>query len=156
MYYDIFKNLDKDPDYRTQAHMEHTIKMLTGKKSEEICSFNEKLSPQFVSCSLENRELVLRFRIESWMLNPAGNVHGGIIAAGCDVTMGMLFRYLRGRETGVTVALNLRYMRGLPEEDSFTVQARADKEGRNVYFISAGVYRASDHQLAAAATAEFM
>lgn len=156
MYYDIFKDIDKDPDYRTQKHMEHTIKMLTGKKSDDVHSFNEMLAPQFESCSLEDRKLALRFKIEPWMLNPAGNVHGGIIATGCDVTMGMLLRYLRGYETGVTVALNMRYMRGLSGDDSFIVQAKADKEGRTVYFISASVYRASDRQLAATASAEFM
>ena len=47
-------------------------------------------------------------------------------------------------------------MRPVTGKGNFLVKAKSDKAGRNLYFMSARVYRSSDAELAALASAEFM
>ena len=70
--------------------------------------------------------------------------------------MGMLTRYLKRRNDCVTVQMQMQFMRPVTGKGNFLVKAKSDKAGRNLYFMSARVYRSSDAELAALASAEFM
>ena len=88
------------------------------------------------------------------MLEP-GTMHGGIIATTVDLTMGSLTRFYRHTGTISTVTLGLSYMRPVRARGSVTVQARMEKLGRSVAFLSARVFDA-DGRLCVTATASFM
>ena len=144
-----------DPAYRTQEHMEQVYRILT-EPDPEGRGMNDMLAPQFESCSWEDRKLVFRYRVQSWMQNPVGNMHGGAIAAACDLTMGVLARYIKGSSASVTVHLAVEYVRGIPGDDELVVEAQAEKNGKTMHFMTAKAYRVSDGELAAFSTGEFM
>ena len=83
-------------------------------------------------------------------------MHGGMTASMCDMTMGILARYMKKSANCVTVHLDVEYMRGIPSDDNVYVTAGVEKVGKTIYFMSAKVYRASDGKLAAGAHATFM
>ena len=90
------------------------------------------------------------------MQNTGGNIHGGMLASVCDMAMGILARYMKGSADCVTVSLGVDYMRKVPADVDLLVESRVEKAGRNVYFMSARVYRMSDLKLAVTANATFM
>lgn len=122
---------------------------------EEVC-LNDCLDLEFLSCSWEQRTLTLLFRTKPWMLNSGGNMHGGMIATVCDLTMGLLACYVKGSFSCVTVHLGMEYLRGISSESDVIVEARVEKAGRNLLFMSAKVYRLPDREVASIASAEFM
>ncbi|MGN0290424.1 MAG: PaaI family thioesterase [Lachnospiraceae bacterium] len=158
MRYEVFEEdiIRIDPAYRTQEHMEHTYIEATKPSVHKMMSLNDSLEPEFVSCSWEKKMLTFRFHIKPWMLNTGGNMHGGMIASICDLTMGILVRYIKGSASCVTVHLGMEYMRGIPPTSDVVVQATAEKTGRNMYFMTAKVYRSDDGKIAASSSAEFM
>lgn len=158
MRYEVFeeKSIRKDPRYRTQEHMEWIYREATKPSAQESISLNDSLSPVFRSCSWEDKTLQLRYHNRPWMLNINGHMHGGMIASACDMTMGILVRYVKGTNNCVTASLNIDYMRGISAEEDITVEAVAEKTGRNITFLSAKVYRMSDGKMAARASATFM
>ena len=157
MKYNQFREevIRKDPDWMSQPHMERTFQYAT-----EPCdtreALNDILSPEFISCNLEEKSLVYKYRVKDWMLNTNVALHGGMTASFCDLTMGILARYFKGSVDCVTVHLAIEYMRGIPSDEEIMVEAKAEKTGRNVFFMSAKVYRQSDGKLVASASAEFM
>lgn len=158
MHYEVFNEefIQNDLAYHTQEHMERTYKEATKASTQKTMSLNDILNPEFLSCNWEKKSLTFRFHIEPWMLNTGGNVHGGMIAAISDLTMGILVRYIKGSASCVTVHLGIEYMRGIPSKGDIIVEATAEKTGRNIYFMAAKVYRFNDGKLAATASAEFI
>lgn len=158
MRYEVFEEsvIKNDPAYRTQEHMEHIYMEATKPDAHESLSLNNLLSPEFISCSWEDKSIKLLFRSKHWMLNTGGNMHGGMIASVCDLTMGILARYLKGSVNCVTVSLGVDYLRGIPADGDVIVEAKAEKAGRRVIFLTARVYRLPDRKLAATANATFM
>lgn len=158
MRYEVFDEniIRNDPAYRTQEHMERTYREAVKSSAQETLALNNELSPEFVFCSWKDQSLTFRFRNRPWMLNPGGNMHGGMTASMCDLTMGILARYMKGSIKCVTVHLGVDYMRQIPSGDNVIVEAKVEKEGKKVFFMSARVYRVSDGKLSATANATFM
>lgn len=158
MRYKIFddESIQKDPEYRTQEHMERIYREATKPSTQENISLNDALSPVFLSCNWEDKTLRLCYHNQPWMLNVNGHMHGGMVASVCDMTMGILARYVKGTNNCVTVSLNVEYMRGISSEEDITVEAEVEKAGRNIIFLSAKVYRISDGKMAARANATFI
>lgn len=158
MRYEVFDKIsdEKDSDYLTQKKMEEVFKEAAKPAPDDRLSLNDRLEPVFQSCSIEEKSVTLLFHTEPWMSNTGGSMHGGMTAALCDMTMGFLARYFKGSASCVTIHLGVEYVRGILPKGDVTVKAVAEKTGRNIYFMSAKVFRSSDGELAAFATAEFM
>lgn len=84
----------------------------------------------------------------SYMLNPQGSLHGGVIALAVDVSMGHLCHH--ALSTSVTLDVDLSFLR--PITGPARVEARLLKGGRQVVNIESRVYREDDGELAAVAT----
>lgn len=159
MRYEVFDEswFWETPDHGSQEHMERAMKVVTQRTVEQRpISFNDLLNPVFEDCSMQDASLTLRFHTEPWMGNTGGNMHGGMVAAICDLTMGLLVRYFKEMQACVTVHLSTEYARGVTMTGDVLVKATLEKAGRNIYFATAKVYRTSDGQMAALASAEFM
>ena len=158
MRYEVFKDAEvmNSLDYMTQEHMQDVFTKATMVSDDEKDSFNDRLGPEFISCDAEECSLTLLFHTEPWMCNKNGNMHGGMIASVCDLTMGLLSRYYKRTHSCSTIHLGIEYARGVSPEGNVIVKAVMEKAGRNVFFTSAKVYRSTDDCLAALATAEFM
>lgn len=158
MRYEVFEkgSLQKDPEYPSDVHMQRVIREAVMPSAQEAISLNESLSPSFLFCSWEDKLIRLLYHNRPWMLNTNGHMHGGMIASVCDMTMGLLSRYVKGTNKVVTVSLNIDYLRGISADEDIMVEAKVEKAGKNIVFLSAKVYRMSDVKMAASAMATFM
>ena len=161
MNYSIFESAEMETveGESEQEKMERVIRTVTGAdvpSEEEKLRLNDRLRPEFSSCSFDEKRLTLKYRVRDWMLNPGDTVHGGILTTACDLTMGMTVRYFRKCRTVVTAQLSMDFMGNIGDGGEFLVRAKAEKIGRRTVFTSADVIDAETGKPMAKATAIFM
>jgi acyl-CoA thioesterase len=122
----------------------------------ELQRFNEMLKPSYQGCCAEKMSLTVAYEPQLWEANPAGNLHGGIIATAFDITFGSLTRFCTGNSDALTVDLKISYMRGIPLDHPFLVTAYEDKTGQRVRFLHGELYDRVTGKLAATASTMFM
>lgn len=103
-------------DYRTkellsQDGMERSLIQFTRiLKDGTPGAFNSKITPAFVRCNFKENTMVYSFEIAPWMSNPQGSIHGGIVAAILDTTMGSLSYYMAGEKITPTITMKVDYV----------------------------------------------
>ena len=93
--------------------------------------------------------LRISFEINEMLMNPQGSLHGGIIAAVMDISMGHLLHKTAGM--GITIEMKTQYLRPALKGRAI-VEGRFIKKGRSLSFMESRLW-GSDGKLAAMATA---
>ena len=101
------------------------------------------IEPRFIRCSTEKAEALFCFKPESWLCNPAGGLHGGIIATIFDNAMGTLVATVSQTFTP-TISMDVDFMRPIRAGDDVYVLARLTKLGRSIAFLAAEMYLSED------------
>ena len=161
MNYDIFSQMEdgtltQNPEETEQSFMERMLCAIFAPSEGAPAMINEMLNPRFLQCSAEEKSLIAEFAVESWMHNPSGNLHGGILSTAVDFTVGVLARYYKRTRKMVTVNLSVNYLSAVPADSQFCVRATVDRVGRRVVFARADVYVSQSDKLAATASVTFM
>ena len=161
MNYHIFEDITGGRIVRQEQETEddfmaRVLKGAAVRSREDPQQINTMMEPEFVSCSFEKEELCYRFRAADWCLNPTGTLHGGIMAAACDITMGILARYLNKGIRAATVDLSVHYMRPVNRGEEYAVTARMKKNGKNLKYMECEARSCRGNRLLAAASAIFM
>lgn len=97
--------------------------------------FCQLLKLEYVSADVEKGELVLKHTTIREAANPAGKLHGGIIAWLMDSTMGVLSRSYTGFTRSVTMDIHVNYLRAIDIGDEMVITARITHAGRAVVNI---------------------
>ena len=97
----------------------------------------------------EKTELRITFNVNEMLLNPQGSLHGGVMAAVMDISMGHLLNKTAGM--GATIEMKIQYLRPV-RQGRVICEGRFIKKGRALSFMES---RLSDDagKLAAIATA---
>ncbi len=162
MDYQIFDKMDEGEYIQKtgetdQAYMERVMRAVVEScQDKERLNFNDIIAPEFCGCSAEDKSLRLRYRPQDWQRNPNGVLHGGIIAATIDMTLGALTKYYARDSKSVTVQLNVSFMREVSLGHPFCVIAKSDKAGRRLKFLSAELIDDITGKTAAKATSVFV
>lgn len=93
--------------------------------------------------------LRISFEVTEMLMNPQGSLHGGIIAAVMDISMGHLLHKTAGM--GITIEMKTQYLRPVLTGRA-TVEGRFIKKGRSLSFMESRLW-GSDGKLAAMTTA---
>lgn len=110
-----------------------------------ITKFNRKTWEAFAEIALDERHL-----------SPAGRVHGGVISGFVDVVCGAaVFSTLGPKDFCSTVELKVNYFRPLDAGDYLKAHARVKFRGNRVCVVLAEVFRGSEKDAVAMATATF-
>ena len=64
-------------------------------------TINSMMDMELVTADFHTKSVVLAFPVKDWQMNPAENLHGGIIATALDITMGCI-SYVSGNVGGVS------------------------------------------------------
>ena len=105
---------------------------------------NALLKAEFVSSDAEELTVTLRFPVEEWELNPAGNLHGGMSASMMDIAMGVLAHSLAEGRVCTTTSLSMQYLRPVPKGEFIIAEAKAEFAGRNMMnFTAKGMIESS-------------
>lgn len=118
--------------------MQETMKLFARRvPMESPDTFSGQMQPALVSCDEKAKSLVFSFQTESWMRNPGGAVHGGVIAEAISMTINALAWYYAGQKHNPAVSIQLSYPRpALIGKDIF-VRATAIHAGKNMAYVGA-------------------
>ena len=97
------------------------------------------LAPRFVACDAEQLRLELAYDTKSWMSNPMGVVHGGVIAILLDNSMGTLCKCLCQGSTP-TISMTLNYPRPVPLNATVHTRAHMVVFGRTSSQLTAEIF----------------
>ena len=120
-------------------------------------TFNAMLDPQLISCSFREKKLQTAVLLQSWMVNPSGNMHGGIAASVLDFTMGILSRMCNDGKLTPTVTMTIDYIRSSKAGKRLIVEAECIKHGNHLSYITAKAWNedAPDKQILSASGTYF-
>jgi len=97
-----------------------------------------------------DEKVSLQFRVYSFMLNPQGTLHGGLVATVLDIACGHLLRYFSGGPA-VTVEQKIQYIAAI-RSGKVHCTAQFLKRGRSIAFIEAQMRDESGQLIAAASS----
>ncbi len=97
-------------------------------------TFNAMLDLHLHSCDYAGRWVILTARVQPWMSNPAGIVHGGITATLLDTALGQLCRYYSGGKVIRTIQVEVSYLRAVPVGATVCIRADLHKMGAGICF----------------------
>lgn len=144
-----------DKPLYSQEHMEESIKHFIQSINNQK-KFISYVNPQFKSCDFINKELVLKFNIQEWELNPQNSLHGGITASVLDTTFGYLTHYFSENRYVTTISLTTNYLKPIWKDDTIEVHGKIASLGKNIVNLIGEINIPERNVIAATATASFM
>ncbi|OGO79641.1 MAG: hypothetical protein A2Y21_10050 [Clostridiales bacterium GWC2_40_7] len=124
-----------------QYNQKEIIDLIKRKMESHLSRFPQgvegQMKPALHSFNYEDRSIAFFYDVQSWMLNPGGIMHGGLIAAGFDSVMGMLAHVFSAEDEIVTVNLQITYIKPIPGNSKLLITAKISSAGRKMSFISA-------------------
>lgn len=133
-------------------------KKVTGKQNQGrncfVCGVNNESGLHGEFFELEDGTLVGLFRPKFHHQSYPGRVHGGIITAMLDETIGRAVQIADPDAWGVTAELTTRYLKPVPYDVDLRVTGRITRDSR-LLFIGEGEILLPDGTVAARATAKY-
>ena len=135
---------------------QHFMTMVRERSHAEEDRLNAHLDPQPVACDYDAMTTVIEYLIQPWMRNPAGDAHGGTIAAMFDTAMGFSAYWVSKGTWTTTVDMMVNYISPMPCGDHMVVSSKIQKAGRSLVRVTAEAHVKSSGKLVATASANFM
>jgi uncharacterized protein (TIGR00369 family) len=139
------------PKVCNQKQMEEVIRQAMEMSCRNAESFNAMITPEFVDCDFDGMTMSLEYPVKKWELNPAGILHGGIIAAIFDVSMAALILPYAGG-FAPTISLDIKYIKPVKEGDTLMIKAAIVSLGKNMVHTEAKVYSKISNTLSSTGT----
>ena len=141
------KNLNLD--------FEQRVKDIIGEiKGYGFGMLNDMIDPQFVECDPEHMTCKVRYRKFKWEDNGRGEVHGGVISAMMDTTMGINAIALTDGSVS-TSDMTISFLRPFRGK-SFIVESEAVQVGSRVIRLMAKAFDEETGKCLAMSTGSFM
>lgn len=136
--------------------MKHKV---TGKQNNSarcvVCGDQNPFSLGTRFYNLEDGALAALFRTQDWHQSYPGRVHGGMIAAILDETIGRAICVEEPDCWGVTVELTLKYKKPVPTDAELKCIGRVTRNSRKI-FEGEGKLLLPDGEIAATASGKYM
>lgn len=120
-----------------------------------MCGDNNEFSLGTRFFNMENGEVVAMFRTEDHHQSYPGRVHGGLVSAILDETIGRAVCVEEPDTWGVTVELTVKYKKPVPTETDLKAVGRLTRNTRRV-FEGEGELYLPDGTVAATAVGKYM
>lgn len=132
---------------------------VTGKQNNSarciVCGDQNPFSLGTRFYNLEDGALAALFRTQDWHQSYPGRVHGGMVAAILDETIGRAICVKEPNCWGVTVELTLKYKKPVPTDAELKCIGRVTRNTRKI-FEGEGELLLPDGQIAATASGKYM
>lgn len=116
-----------DTMVKTEDWLKEELEFINVKMAHTL---NGRLKGEFVSCDDENKEIILQYPLEDWMVNGLGTLHGGMTNTMMDLAMSIAV-YAFSRETiPPTVSMTTNYLRPIPMGDYVLIKTRLTSLGK--------------------------
>ena len=141
----------------SQEHMEESIKKFVDDINRQDTRFMSFMKAEFVRCSLEKKELTLKFKVLEWELNSQNSLHGGIISSMFDSTFGFLGHYFSDNRYIATISLTTNYLKPIWKDEEIEVRVKISSLGKKVInLMGEMVIPKRNETIAGTSTASFM
>ena len=125
-----------------QMSMEEALKFFAQRVPVEAPNtFSGQMQPELIHCDEAAKTLTFAFETQSWMRNPSGAIHGGVIAEAISMSINALAWYCAGMKQNPCVSLQLCYPRPGLMGQRIYVQASAVHAGKNMAYVSARAWQ---------------
>lgn len=108
-----------------EARVQHFLSIRCADKD----SINAMLDMRLVAYDIEKQSVTLTFPVQKWELNPAGNMHGGMICAALDVTMGCASYIYSKADFTPTIQMSVNFVKGIKEQETLLIEGICDHAG---------------------------
>lgn len=143
------KKADKNIDF------EQRTKDIIGEiKGYGFGMLNDMIDPEFVDCDPEKKSVSVRYKKFKWEDNGRGEVHGGVISAMMDTTMGINAIALTDGSVS-TSDMTISFLKPFRGK-SFIIESEAVQVGRRVVRLIAKAFDEETGKCLAVSTGSFM
>ncbi|MFM2286644.1 MAG: hypothetical protein RLZZ543_2141 [Bacteroidota bacterium] len=121
---------------------------------EGMTTFGRWLQP--IIKKVEREELHLEFLTRPEQGNPAGTVHGGVLSAIIDETIGAMMYYTGEPHFKSTINLSVDYLNACRPGDVLLCRARLIKSGKTLLHATADIIREDDNRIIASGSSSLI
>jgi uncharacterized protein (TIGR00369 family) len=131
----------------SQERFEYFKNNIGANYPDDFKTFGKWLNP--ILRRVELTELHLEFLTRPEQANPAGIVHGGVIASIIDETIGALMVYASEPHFRASLNLNVDFISSCRPGDTLLCKAKLTKSGKTLSHATAEIIRVDDQRLIA-------
>lgn len=131
-----------------------TMRKIIGNIRRSGGMLSDMMEPEFVECEPEKMTTVMRYHRFPWEENGRGEVHGGVISAMLDTSMGITAVAFVGQDV-YTADISVNYIRPF-DGKSFLIESEVIHRGRRLIRLSARAFDEETGKLLATGTSSFM
>lgn len=140
---------------KKEIDFEQNVRDIIGEiKEYGFGMLNDMIDPQFVDCDPAKQSCRVRYKKFKWEDNGRGEVHGGVISAMMDTTMGINAIALT-TDSVSTADMTISFLRPFTGK-SFIVESEAVQLGSRVIRLMAKAYDEETGKCLAMSTGSFM
>jgi len=140
---------------KKEIDFEQNVRDIIGEiKEYGFGMLNDMIDPQFVDCDPAKQSCRVRYKKFKWEDNGRGEVHGGVISAMMDTTMGINAIALTSDSVS-TADMTISFLRPFTGK-SFIVESEAVQLGSRVIRLMAKAYDEETGKCLAMSTGSFM
>lgn len=140
---------------KKEIDFEQNVRDIIGEiKEYGFGMLNDMIDPQFVDCDPAKQSCRVRYKKFKWEDNGRGEVHGGVISAMMDTTMGINAIALT-TDSVSTADMTISFLRPFTGK-SFIVESEAVQLGNRVIRLMAKAYDEETGKCLAMSTGSFM
>lgn len=137
------------------SHAEGLRRIIEERSKVRPGSVNNRMAPEFVSCSEDGKTCITRYFLKPEMSNPMGWLHGGVTSAMIDMGMGAL-AYYHKQAICPTSTMTVNFLRPNRIGGYMVVKSHVDFLGTKIVHLSAQAWMEDNpEQLTATATGTY-
>ncbi len=137
------------------SHEEGLRRIIEERSNVRPGSVNNRMAPEFVSCSEDGKTCITRYFLKPEMSNPMGWLHGGVTSAMLDMAMGAL-AYYHKQAICPTSTMTVNFLRPNRIGKYMVVKAHVDFLGKKIVHLSAQAWMEdNEEQLTATSTGSY-
>ena len=135
---------------------EERIQFFVKQRQRQEGTINAMMNMELVSFDFDKKEVVLAFPVEQWQLNPAGNMHGGMIATALDIAMGCVAYCSKEVSFTPTIQMAVNFVGSIPYGEVLIVKAIGDHMGSRLSQLRAIATLQSNQKVVATANGSYV
>lgn len=132
------------------------MKTFIDNRLKEDGTINAMMKMSIKEYDIAKQTITLDFPVEPWQLNPAGNMHGGIIATALDIGMGCAAYTMSQASFTPTIQMAVNYVAAIPAGEILEIEVFNDHAGSRMAQLRAIARLKSNGQVAATANGSYI
>ena len=112
-----------------KEEIKQRLQVFLNTRLQEKGTINALMKMELVELDVEAKRVVLRFPVEAWQMNPAGNMHGGMICTALDISMGCVSYIFQDVIFTPTIQMAVNFVQGIAAGQNLLIEAILDHGG---------------------------